>query len=68
MKLNTENTNCFIYPCDAAGAGETEELLIELLGGVRVDTLDRMRVTMKVSVVNRKHSPQYCEDKPTVHK
>ena len=24
MKLNTENTNCFIY--------ETEELLIELLG------------------------------------
>lgn len=53
MKMNTENTNCFIYPCDAAGAGETDELLIELLGGVRVEGLDRMRVTMKVSVVNR---------------
>jgi hypothetical protein len=47
MKLNTENSNCFIY--------ETEELLIELLGGVRIDTLDRMRVTIKVTVVNRKH-------------
>jgi hypothetical protein len=47
MLLKTENPNCFSY--------ETEELLIELLGGVRVDTLDRMRVTMKVTVVNRKH-------------
>jgi hypothetical protein len=48
MKLNTENPNCFIY--------ETEELLIELLGGVRIDTLDRMRVTIKVTVINRKHA------------
>ena len=55
MKLNTENANYFIYPCDAAGAGETEELLIELLGGIRVEGLDKMRVTMKVSVVNRKY-------------
>ncbi len=53
MKLNTENTNCFVY--------ETEELLIELLGGVRVEGLDRMRVTMKLSVVNRKH-PQYTSE------
>jgi hypothetical protein len=53
MKLNTENPNCFIY--------ETEELLIELLGGVRIDTLDRMRVTIKVAVVNRKH-PQYTSE------
>lgn len=45
--MNTENTNCFVY--------ETEELLIELLGGVRVEGLDRMRVSMKVSVVKRKH-------------
>jgi hypothetical protein len=45
--MNTENPNCFIY--------ETEELLIELLGGVRIDTLDRMRVTIKVTVVKRKH-------------
>ena len=48
MKLNKTNPHCFTY--------QTEELLIELLGGVRIDTLDRMRVTMKVTVINRKHS------------
>ena len=47
MTLNTTNLNCFTY--------QTEELLIELLGGVRIDGLDRMRVTMKVTV-NRKHA------------
>lgn len=45
MEMNTENANCFVYT--------TDELVIELLGGVRVEGLDRMRVTMKVSVVNR---------------
>ncbi|MCR6719228.1 MAG: hypothetical protein NVV59_02835 [Chitinophagaceae bacterium] len=48
MELNTTNPHCFTY--------QTEELLIELLGGVRVEGLDRMRVTMKVTVVNRKHA------------
>lgn len=48
MTLETTNPHCFVY--------KTEELLIELLGGVRVDTLDRMRVTMKDTVVNRKHA------------
>lgn len=43
MKLDTDNTNHFTY--------QTDELLIELLGGIRVDTLDKMRVTMKVTVV-----------------
>jgi hypothetical protein len=43
MELNTTNPHCFTY--------EAEELLIELLGGVRVDGLDRMRVTMKVTVI-----------------
>lgn len=51
--LNTTNPHCFTYT--------TEELLIELLGGVRVDTLDRMRVTIKVSVINRKH-PQHTSE------
>jgi hypothetical protein len=46
MILETTNPHCFTY--------KTEELLIELLGGIRIDTLDRMRVTMKVTVVNRK--------------
>ena len=48
MKLNTTNPHCFTY--------QTDELFIELLGGVRIDGLDRMRVTIKVTVVNRKHS------------
>ncbi len=48
MEMNTTNPNCFTY--------QTEELLIELLGGVRVDVLDRMRVTIKITVVNRKHA------------
>ena len=48
MTLNTTNPHCFPY--------QTDELLIELLGGVRVETLDRMRVTIKVTVVNRKHA------------
>lgn len=48
MILETTNPHCFIY--------KTDELLIELLGGVRVDTLDRMRVTIKVTVLNRKQA------------
>ncbi len=56
MELNTTNPHCFTY--------QTEELLIELLGGIRIDGLDRMRVTMKLThlqgvgqaMVNRKHA------------
>lgn len=48
MELNTTNPHCFTY--------KTDELLIELLGGVRVEGLDMMRVTIKITVVNRKHS------------
>jgi hypothetical protein len=47
MTLETTNPHCFTY--------KTEELLIELLGGVRVDGLDRM-VTIKVRMINRKHA------------
>lgn len=52
--LITTNPHCFTYT--------TDELLIELLGGVRVDTLDRMRVTIKVTVTKRKH-PQYSGER-----
>jgi len=48
MVLNTTNQHCFTY--------QTEELLIELLGGVWIEGLGRMRVTIKVTVVNRKHA------------
>ena len=30
--------------------------VIELLGGIRIEGLERMRVTMKVTVVHRKHT------------
>lgn len=46
--LETTNPHCFIY--------KEDELLIELLGSLRIDTLDRMRVIMKVTVINRKHT------------
>ncbi len=48
MELNTTNPHCFTY--------QTEELLIELLGGIRIEGLDRMRVTIKITVVGRKHA------------
>ena len=51
MTLETTNPHCFTC--------KTKELLIELLGGVRIDTLDRMRVTIKVTVVNRKHGTKW---------
>lgn len=51
--MDTSNPNCFTYT--------TDELAIELLVGVRLDTFDRMRVTMKISVVNRKH-PQHTSE------
>jgi len=51
--LLTTNPHWFTYIAD--------ELLIELLGGVRIDTLDRMRVTIKVTVTKRKY-PQYTEE------
>src|SRR5260221_3493555 len=53
MKLETTNPYCFIYKTEESSTAD--RLLIELLGGVRIDTLDRMRVTIKVTVVNRKH-------------
>lgn len=45
MILETTNPNWFTY--------KTEELLVKLVGGVRINTLDRMRVTIKVKVANR---------------
>jgi|GEM_PF-2234975 len=54
MELNTTNPHCFTY--------QTEELLIEILGGVRVDGLGRMRVTIKVTVVNRKQKDNLSKE------
>jgi len=54
MKLNTTNPHCFTYQTEESTTAD--RLLIELLGGLRIDGLDRMRVTIKVTVINRKHT------------
>lgn len=46
MNLNTENSDALIY--------ETEELRFTVLGGIRLEGLDRMRVTLKIEVHERK--------------
>jgi predicted transcriptional regulator len=45
-KLNTANPNAITYI--------TEELGFTILGGIRMDGLDRLRVTIRIEVVNRK--------------
>jgi hypothetical protein len=45
-QLNTSNPQSISYT--------TEELSFTLLGGIRLDGLDRMRVTLKIAVSNRK--------------
>jgi hypothetical protein len=45
-QLNTANPDAIIY--------QTEELGFTVLGGVRLDGLDRLRVTLKIEVINRK--------------
>jgi len=43
--LDTHNPEAIIY--------QTEELGFTILGGIRLDGLDRMRVTLKIEVINR---------------
>jgi hypothetical protein len=45
-QLNTEKHEHITY--------QTEELGFTILGGIRLDGLDRMRVTLKIEVINRK--------------
>ncbi|HEX6170608.1 MAG TPA: hypothetical protein VFZ33_13000 [Chitinophagaceae bacterium] len=59
MKLETTNPNCFTYQTEESTTAD--RLLIGLLGGVGVNGLDRMRVTMKLTVINRKHA-SYLSD------
>lgn len=46
VQLNTSNPNAIVY--------QTEELGFTVLGGIRLDGLDRLRVTLKIEVTNRK--------------
>jgi hypothetical protein len=46
IKLDTSNPNAITYI--------TEELGFTILGGIRLDGLDRLRVTIRIEVTNRK--------------
>ena len=46
-KLNTTNPQNIEY--------KTEEITVAILGGIKLDGLDRMRVTLKITVHNRKY-------------
>jgi hypothetical protein len=47
FKLNTQNPESITY--------QTEELNFTILGGIRIDGLDRLRVTLKIAVIERKY-------------
>lgn len=47
LTLNVSNPEAMTYA--------TDELGITILGGIRIDGLDRMRVTLKIEVINRKY-------------
>lgn len=46
LKIDTQNPEAIIY--------NTEELSFTVLGGIRLEGLDRMRVTLKIAVTERK--------------
>lgn len=46
IKINVTSADAITY--------STDELGFTILGGIRLDGLDRMRVTMKIEVINRK--------------
>ena len=46
IQLNTANSEAITY--------QTEELLFTILGGIKLEGLDRLRVTLKIEVLDRK--------------
>lgn len=46
LKITVSNPNAITY-C-------TDELGFTILGGIRLDGLDRLRVTIRIEVINRK--------------
>ena len=55
-KLDTTNANAITY-C-------TEELGFTILGGIRMDGLDRLRVTIRIEVINRRF--EYYQNNPEI--
>jgi predicted transcriptional regulator len=52
-KLNTDNKDALVFT--------TEELGFTILGGINTNHLDRMRVTVKIEVINRKY-PDFMQN------
>ena len=50
-KLNTQNPELLIY--------DNGELYIEILGGIKITGLDRMKVTLKILHKEKLHNPQW---------
>ncbi len=46
LKINSSNSEAITY--------QTEEIAYTILGGIRLEGLDRLRVTIKIEVLNRK--------------
>ena len=46
--LDTSKHHCYVYT--------TEELSIEVLGGIRIDSLDRLRITLKIQLTGDQKS------------
>jgi DNA primase catalytic core len=51
QKLNTQNAELLIY--------DNGELYVEVLGGIKLTGLDRMKVTLKVRHKEKLHNPQW---------
>ena len=56
LKINVANPNAIIYT--------TQELGFTILGGIRLDGLDRLRVTIRIEVINRKF--EYYQNSPEI--
>lgn len=56
LKINLTNPNAITYT--------TEELGFTILGGIRLDGLDRLRVTIRIEVINRKF--EYYQNSPEI--
>lgn len=54
LTINVSNPEAMTY--------STDEIAITILGGIRIDGLDRMRVTLKIEVINRKYGSEYLNN------
>jgi hypothetical protein len=53
-ELNTTNPEAITYQTDTSASSVETQLQYTVLGGIKLDGLDRLRVTLKIEVINRK--------------